>query len=440
MNRLLRGKTSRQRKVVLALILCGTLLVAAIGGYWWRYRSSGQPPLIDLTNADPAVASIIADARRQVHRAPRSAAAWGKLGMVLAAHDFRAEANTCFAQAERLDARELRWPYFQGITLSQGDPEAALGKLRRAVELSGDQYPECRLRLAEALVAQGRFDEAEEHCRRVLERDPQHLRAYLDLGRLAYERGQLQEALDHLDRTTLRKAALTLRAEIHQRLGDSAAAVQDLRQAAELREDPGWPDALVDEVEQLQVGLQARLARADHLLGQNRLAEAIAWLQQFTDDYPDTAAAWLGLGQAFNRSGDFVAAERALRTAVTRAPASAEAHFALGVALFQQGKSDAAAECFHQATVLKPSYALAHYNLGHCWKLQGKRKDAIESFRAAVRCRPHYAEAHVNLADLLLEDGRADEAVGHLQDALRLTPHEARARKLLEQARQRGDP
>jgi tetratricopeptide (TPR) repeat protein len=414
-----------------------------MGIYFWHRSSTSEPPTVELHDADPAVATVIARARQQVQQSPRSAAAWGKLGMVLAAHDFRAEANRCFAQAERLDPQELRWPYFQGITLSQGNPEAALAKFRRAVELAGDGFAECRLRLAEVLLAQGLFDEAEEHYHRVLKWDAHQPRAHLGLGRLAHERGHPQKALDHLAEATAsshaRKAALTLRAEIHQRLGDSAATAQDLRQASELPDDASWPDALVEEVEQLQVGLQARLARADHLLGQNRLAEAAAWLQQLADDYPEATPAWLGLGQALTRSGDVVAAERVLRTAVARTPASAEAHFALGVALFQQGNPDAAAECFRQATALKPSYALAHYNLGHCLILQEKRPSAIESFRAAVRCRPHYAEAHVNLADLLLQEGRAAEAVEHLQDALRLNPHDVRARKLLEHARRRGD-
>ena len=50
-----------------------------------------------------AIVAALAQARAAVQESPRSAAAWGRLGMVLAAHDFRAEANACLAQAERLD-------------------------------------------------------------------------------------------------------------------------------------------------------------------------------------------------------------------------------------------------------------------------------------------------------------------------------------------------
>src|SRR5439155_19466770 len=96
-----------------------------------------------------------------VVESPRSALPWGRLGMVLVAHDRTAEANQCFAQAEQLDPREPRWPYFQGVALSLGAPEEALPKLQRAVELCGDAAEAPRRRLAELLLLQGRAEEAE---------------------------------------------------------------------------------------------------------------------------------------------------------------------------------------------------------------------------------------------------------------------------------------
>ena len=69
---------------------------------------------------------LLAECRAAVGKSPQSAAAWGKLGMAFFAHDFAEEAKVCFATAERLDARDARWPYFQGLVRMESDLDAAI--------------------------------------------------------------------------------------------------------------------------------------------------------------------------------------------------------------------------------------------------------------------------------------------------------------------------
>ena len=97
-----------------------------------------QPPSLAATDVDPAVVKVVEAARAAVLQSPHSAETWGKLGMILTAHEFPSEANACFVQAEQLDPREPRWPYFQGVELSQSDPEKGAAKLERAIELFGN--------------------------------------------------------------------------------------------------------------------------------------------------------------------------------------------------------------------------------------------------------------------------------------------------------------
>src|SRR5947209_9301049 len=115
--------------------------------------------------------------------------------MVLSIHDFLAEADGCFANAEKFDGTEPRWPYLRGLARSGENPEDALPHLRRAAQLCGD-LPAPHLRLAELLVERGDFDEAEGHIQRVLNRDPKDGRALLALGRISFARGRLQESHD----------------------------------------------------------------------------------------------------------------------------------------------------------------------------------------------------------------------------------------------------
>src|SRR5207245_82809 len=147
-----------------------------------------------------------------------------------------------------------------------------------------------------------------------------------------------------------RKAAHTLLAQVQERLGNKAAAEEALRQAADLPKDTAWPDPFQEKVNELQVGKQTALARANSLVNQGRYPDAIRLLQQTVLDYPDSATAWVMMGTAYIGGKDLPAAERALQKATDLGPELAEAQFYLGVALFLQKKHQKAAPCFRKAT------------------------------------------------------------------------------------------
>jgi tetratricopeptide (TPR) repeat protein len=422
------------------------LLVTALAGAWWLWPREKAPelPAVDLAGVDPAVAAAVEVRLAKVRESPRSADAWGRLGTVLAAHNFEAAALACLAQAERLDPEEPRWPYYQGVALSLGDPEAALPKLRRAVELCGDAPAAPRLVLAEVLLGQGHLDEAAGQYRHLLARHPGNDWARLGLARVAAAQDRPQDSLAELDQAAAgrycRKAAYALRAQVQQRLGNAAAAAADLRRSADLPDGPGWPDPFVAEIEALQVGERAALQRAARLINQGRVPEGARLLRQTTRDYPRSYGAWLMLGQGLLKGQDFAAAEQALRRAVRLAPAPVDARYFLGVALLERGESRSAADCFRAAAQLKPDHALAYYQLGRCLGRLGDRAGAVGAFRDAVRCKPDLADAHAELGELLLQGGRRAEAVEHLRQAVDLNPAVPKARHLLEEATRATSP
>src|SRR5436309_1590143 len=161
-------KLKRRYAAINALLV---QLLAVAGWYIFR-PAPAKPPAVDLSHAEPEVASAVQSALSGVDSEPRSAAAWGKLGMVLRAHDFEAESVQALREAERLDPVDPRWPYLQGLTLILAKPDDGLACLRRAAERSPADRPQPRLRLAEFLLEQGRVDEAEAAVRSVGESDP----------------------------------------------------------------------------------------------------------------------------------------------------------------------------------------------------------------------------------------------------------------------------
>jgi tetratricopeptide (TPR) repeat protein len=430
-------KGCRLRPYPLVGVILGSVLVLlGIGGYL-AFRSAPELPVVALQEADPAVRILIEDAYRAVRHSPRSATTWGRLGMVLLAHDFLSEANLCFLQAERLDPNEARWPYYQGVALSLGNPAAAIPKLERAVELCGGEPDAPRLRLAEMLFDQGRYPEAKRHFHELLRRDPSHARARLGLARLSYQCDDLPDARAQLrlcaENPFTRKAAAALLSEIRRRMAQQQKVTPSQPPAADLPNDPAWPDLFLDEIEHLKTGRQAGIARMERLLSQKRVAEAIQFVREQVRDDPHSDWAWLWLGRLLIQQEQYVVAERALREAIIQAPSSPEAQFYLGVAMYCQGKSAEAARFFRRAAELKPDYALAHYNLGHCLVQQGEKVAALSAFRMAVRCKANFADAQVNLGDLLVQNRQYGEGLIHLRYAAELNPGDARARKLLRE-------
>ncbi len=186
-----------RRRVALAAL--GLLLAAgvAIRVFWWP--TIIDPPTVDLSAADPAVRRLIEERLSEVRKQRTSADAWGALGMALYYNRFIEEGMSCFAQAERLDPTNPRWPHHQGIAYLASDPAAALPKFQRATELGGDANPASRLRLAELYLRLGRFDDARAQFEILLEKaGANHPRAHLGLARLDFLAGNLVQSRKHL--------------------------------------------------------------------------------------------------------------------------------------------------------------------------------------------------------------------------------------------------
>ena len=85
-----------------------------------RLDAKGDAHLVEETldfRVDPKVVATLRARMEAVQRQPRSSAAWGWLGAILWAYDFRAEARVCLSEAERLDPTNPRWPYYHALSL-----------------------------------------------------------------------------------------------------------------------------------------------------------------------------------------------------------------------------------------------------------------------------------------------------------------------------------
>ena len=433
------------------LVLAGTAFV-----WWWsrapQKEPTPQPP--DVILADPYVAQAVATARAEVLAQPRSAAAWGRLGQTFQANGYTEPARGCFVQAARLDPRDLRWPYLEGIGLLLNNPMAALPCWQRAAECPGqDQHAAtARLRWAEALLANDRLDEAESVLHGVVEEHPTNPRAHYNLGLLAVARNTPEIAVEHFrkcaDQPTARRKANLQLASLFTAQSKTAQATESARRAEEVPPDLEWPDPILAESLPFTVGRDSLFLQAEKHEQQGNAPEAIRLFQQVIRQYPDEGRAYTKLGLVFAESGNYPDAERVLRAGLLRSPDMVQGHFFLAVALFHQAeragltstsgreKLNAALTAAQRAIELKPDHGFAHVYRGLILKHLGQPKEALAALREAVRCTPEASAPHMYLGENLTAPSQAEEALKELELAVRLaSPNDPRPKAALERFR-----
>ena len=403
--------------------IAGLVALAAIGGVavWMRGPNLPRP---DLTAADTELVAAIDAAEEEVRRQPRSATAWGELGLVLMAHLYWREAEACFQTSARLDPANWRWPYYQAACQQWYAPDDAVLTLRDAVSRDAEA-PAPRLLLADLLLARGSLDEARSHLEAVLDASPANARAHLGLARVQMDQGQLDRALASAgqadDHRSTRKAAAELQAQILLRQGQSVAAQDAQAAARRLPPDQPWPhDPLTVELDSRLVGKQAALQRVAGLQRAGASDQALALVQRTEEKHVDLY--WLLEGRLHLVRGDPAGAETALQKARELDPASIEVLSALAIAQAEQRKWAEAEKTLRDLLSREPGYGPAWLDLGRCL-LHSDPQQAVAALRFAVQYMPRSAKAHAELSAALAAQGETAEAQRHADLARKLQPH-----------------
>ena len=124
--------------------------------------------------------------------------------------------------------------------------------------------------------------------------------------------------------------------------------------------------------------------------------------------------------------GDYVAAEEALRRALTLAPDDPQAESLLGWALLHQQRDDDAMLVFQRVLMRQPDNALARMNVGYLCLRKRIFGEAIEHLSRAIRLDNDAKAtlyAHYYLGLVYLEREMFDDAAAFLMRALALGPN-----------------
>ncbi len=185
---------------------------------------------------------------------------------------------------------------------------------------------------------------------------------------------------------------------------------------------------------QLAVTLWNRYQRPTGRRQKEDLDEAISTLTPAVERKPERAQFHFVLGQLLAEQQRFATALDHLRTATRLDPDKPEYPYALGLALRLHGDLDAADAQFRAALAKNPEHALARRSLGLVLRQKGDTAAAATELRRAATEMPDDPQGRYLLGAVLLRMGDSAGAVAELREAIRLNPSLTEARVTLAQA------
>jgi len=423
--------------------LLGALALVIVVPVTLWLRSRATPALLPtpgLAGVDQSVAATIRKHLDAVRLEPRSATAWGRLGIVLREYGFKPEAQRSLEEAERLDPTNPRWPYAHAILLIVHQPLDAAVQLERVVALCASEPEAPRYRLAKILAEDGRWTDANRELAALLQAKPDFAPARFLSALGAQVAGNLEEAIAQANRCAndprTQRAAWALLAALYHRQGKTPEAEAAARRSASLPPDEGFDDPFEAEAILLRGDPRALTEYAHPLLAAGRLDEASRLIERLVKEHADYPETWLLQGRLEMLRKQLPAAEQSLRRHLELAPRSAQGWFQLGTALLNQNRFPEAAAAYGKATEIKPDFGPAFFNQAMALARAGRLDEAMAALRETIRHNPEHLDSYLRLAELLLRTGRNADALPLLEQARNLNPADPRLASILERARQ----
>ncbi len=300
--------------------------------------------------------------------------------------------------------------------LAQGRLAEAARLARLAVEENpGGVEENCFLGLIQA--QRGALDEAEDHFRRALEADNQHLPSLIACSKVLSTRGQVEAAL------AMANAALEIAPE------DFDAAMHFGLLLAHHRRFAEAAGAFSEALKISPKSSTAQRFYAGALSDAGLKSAALEAWRSAAQLAPRDGQVWARYGQTALEQGLLNEAISAGRKAASLAPENPSIQLMVGLALAEGQEPEAAEVHIRRSIKLNPNNPIAHAALGYWLQEQGRFADAEVELEAALKGQPDHGFAYYNLF-------RSRRATA--EDKARLKSIEARAGRKDLTPRDRG--
>jgi tetratricopeptide (TPR) repeat protein len=260
---------------------------------------------------------------------------------------------------------------------------------------------------ADALVQQGKFDEAKVRIQQEIQRNPGNSEGYALLGLVYTAEKNYSDALNAFQQgLKLNPKSAGIRNDLgnlYVLQGDLDQAEKEFREV--LRFSPTDPDA------NYNLGLV--------LLGKKQPADAIPYFQRV---HPATIASRVNLTKAYLEAGRTAEGQRTARELSAQNKDNVQVHFTLGVLLASEKQTHAAQLELEQANALQPQSFETLHNLGGVYLRNGQLAKAELILNRALQLKPDSPETLYLLGQVYSEESRPVDALDQLVRAHKLAP------------------
>ena len=263
---------------------------------------------------------------------------------------------------------------FRGIGLIMNRAERRKQERLSAKAGVSQKTQSVKPKLDEALAhhRDGRFSQAEQLYRQILDVHSTHADALHLLGLVVYQRADYQQARSLIEKAIQQNKA---NPQYHYNLGLTCERGGMLGEAE---------NAYLQALHLKPHYVEARSNLGNVYRAQGDLKGAVVAYKQAIDQNPDYASCHNNLGVVLKEMRDLDGAIQAYQEALRLQPQNAEAHFNLGVVLAEREQCEEAAVQFQEAISINPEYAKAHHNLGLVMLGRKDRNGAFAHFRKSA--------------------------------------------------------
>ncbi len=289
-------------------------------------------------------------------------------------------------RSSNVDSGHLQKTWQKGVrALEQRDFVRAVGHFKKIAKAI-PQDPDVHFALADALLGQGRADNAIREYRVGIDLSPGLAIGWIRLGGaflLARQGSKAQKAFNQaqaIEPDNLRAQAGA--AEAAAMAGDLEAAQAGFVSA--LVHSPGNPDLIIS------------LARLQDAQGQTPEAEDT--LRRACRDYPGELALWLALGRALQAWDRLEEAHALYQQARVTHPGAFELLAASADSAYQMRDLDSARDLYRQLLQVEPKNPSVRNSLGQVLASLGEEVDAQQIFQELTSEEPLFGEPWLNIA------------------------------------------
>lgn len=286
------------------------------------------------------------------------------------------------------------------------------------------------LSLSEIYVQAGEYEDAIQAANRVLEIDASSSKALLIRGKAYHHTGALAESERDL-RQALQSMPDTY--EIYTELADTLGELQQTKEAADVLLQGAKFSLEVDDLTQTYqfcekaIQLDPKNPLIQELAGltlhkQGQLEEALKMLERAAS-LRNSSSTQIEIAQIQFELGNFDDALAALKMAqdlIGPEKKDARALIINGCILHSTGDNPEALRLLDEGLSMDPGQAWGHYQRGHVLEDLDRNGEALDAYREAVKIDPKYQLAFARLGVLLFEEGEMEEALDALNSAISL--------------------